>query len=62
MIHFNQKSIFTLSDKICNKELNNMAGSWEPFLPSLCLNVHFLEVYTDASAACVVCMQMKYQI
>lgn len=39
-----------------------MPGSWEPFfLPSLCLNVHFSELYTDASTVLSVCKcRIKY--
>lgn len=38
-----------------------MSGSWEPFLPSLCLN--FLEVYTDASVVLSICKwSIKYSV
>lgn len=51
------------TDAIQNKELNNMTGSWELFLPGFCLNVHFLEVYTDVSDVLSACKwSIKYSI
>lgn len=55
--------VFLHYDKIYNKLNNICLGARSLFfLCSLCLNVDFLEVYTDTPSRCVVCMQIKYQI
>lgn len=49
-MNFSKINIYrSYTDAIQDKELNNITGSWELFLPGFCLNVHFLEVYTDVS-------------
>lgn len=69
IIHFStgQYSVIPSCAKIYNKEFNNIL--YQPcdlklfFLCSLCLNFHFLEVYTDASVVLRACKwSIKYSI
>lgn len=64
LMNFSKINIYrSYTDAIQDKELNNITGSWELFLPGFCLNVHFLEVYTDVSDVLSACKwSIKYSI